>query len=413
LTPAYAAGTLVRPMGSLVRQCGATLAVASVMVLSVAGSAQAVGFEPIPLSVAADGAGHVYVSSPLTSHAVQQYSSDGALLANLGEFPTSSNPFFPRGIATDAAGALYVDDGTGETISVLGADGSVLRHWSARQGRDLAVGADGSVYMAGPREILRFSADGALLSKWEGPGGNRQFGEVWGIDTSPSGLVYVADTYGNSIEVFTADGAFVTEWGRYGKGDGQFIYPYGIAVSAAGEVYVADTVNARVERFGANGEFLGAWGGPGRAPGRFYTPTGVATDPAGNVYVVDMAEPYPGEGHVRVQKFTADGQFVTQWYDGPPPPPGPPRLSSSVGRRTTKRTATFHFHSRQGGVAYSCRLSGEWVPPRLREWRTCTSPKRYARLRPGRKVFHVRAIEEGVSSYEARHGWVVLARRPG
>lgn len=369
-----------------------------------------VGFEPIPASVATNGAGHVYVSSPLTSSSVQQYSSDGKLLANLGNFPTSGNPFFPRGITTDAVGNLYVDDGEGETIWELGADGGVLRHWTARQGRDLAVGADGSVYMAGPDEIERFSADGALLTKWGGKGGaDGQFGEVWGIDTSPSGLVYVADTYGSRIQVFTPDGQFVRKWGSYGKGDGQFIYPYGIAVSATGEVYVADTVNARIERFGASGQFLGAWGGPGRGPGRFYTPTGVATDPAGYVYTVDMAEPYPGEGHVRVQKFTADGQFVTQWYDGPAPPPGAPLLSGDVGRKTRKHSATFRFQSRQQGVTYSCRLSGQRVPPKLTKWRPCTSPKHYAHLRPGRKAFHVRAEKDGAVGYEARHSWLILA----
>lgn len=400
-------------MRSRLRRCVTALAIASMAVLSSSGSALAVGYEPIPISVATDGAGHVYVSSPLTSSAVQQYSSDGTLLANLGKFPTSSNPFFPRGIATDAAGDLYVDDGEGMEISVLGPDGAVLRRWGAGQGRDLAVGADGSVYMAGPHEILRFSSDGTLLSKWEGTGGEHgQFGEVWGIATGPSGLVYVADTYGNRIDVFTADGAFVRQWGKYGKSDGQFIYPYGIAVSAAGEVYVADTVNARIERFGANGEFLGAWGGPGRAPGHFYTPTGVATDPAGFVYVVDMAEPYPGEGHVRVQKFTADGQFVTQWYDGPPPELtiGPPRLSASVGRRTTKRSAIFRFHSRMGGVAYACRLTGERVPPKLRKWRRCTSPKRYAHLLPGRKTFHVRAVKGKTIGYEAKRSWLIVGR---
>ncbi len=394
-----------------VRRFAAALAVGTGAALAVVSTAAAVGFEPIPISVATDSAGHVYVSSPLTSGAVQEYSGDGTLLANLGQFPTSGNPFFPRGVAADGVANLYVDDGEGETIWVLAPDGSVLRHWAARQGRDLAVGPGGSVYMAGPHEVLRFSPDGTLLTRWgeEGPAGKRLFGEVWGIDTGPSGLVYVVDTYGNRIDVFTPEGALVRQWGSYGRGKGQFVYPYGIAVGGSGEVYVADTVNARIERFSEGGEFLGAWGGPGRGPGRFYTPTSVATDPAGYVYVVDMAEPYPGEGHVRVQKFTAEGQFLTQWYDGPPPRliPGPPRLSASVGRRTTKRSATFRFRSRLRGARFSCRLSGVRVPPPLRRWRACTSPKRYAHLRPGRKVFHVRALKGSTVGYEARHAWSI------
>ncbi len=371
-----------------------------------------VGFEPIPLSVAADGAGHVYLSNPLRSGAVQQYSSDGTLLAEVGSFALSGNPFQPRDIATDAAGSLYVADSSRATIYVSGADGAPLRKWSiGANGRDLAVGPDGSVYLAGSHEIQRFSADGTLLSKWGGSGGAAgQFGEVWGLDTSPSGLVYVADTYGNRIEVFTADGTFVTKWGSYGRGPGQFIYPYGIATNAAGEVYVVDTVNDRVERFSSSGDFLGSWGKAGRAHGRFFTPTSVATDPAGYVYVADRAEPYPNEGRARVQKFTADGQFVTQWYDGPGDvSPARPHLSAAVGRRTTKRFASFRFSSRMAGATFICRLSGERVPKKLQKWDDCSSPQRYTHLRPGRKVFHVRAVNRIWLGNESRYSWQIVA----
>lgn len=370
-----------------------------------------IGFEPIPLSVAADGAGHVYLSNPLRSGSIQQYTSDGALLANLGSFPGSGNPFEPRDIATDAAGNLYVASGGRATIYVLGPGGETLRQWSASGGRDLAVGADGTVYLAGSHEILRFSPEGALLTKWGASGdGNGQFGEVWGLDTGPAGNVYVADTYGSRIQVFTADGAFVTKWGGYGSKPGQFIYPYGIAVGASGEVYVADTANARVQRFSADGALLGTWGGSGQGQGRFHTPTAIATDPAGYVYVADRAEPYPYEGRARVQKFTADGQFVTEWYDGPRSlSPARPRISSTVGRRTTKRSATFSFRSRSNGVRYACRLSGERVPPKLGKWSPCTTPKRYTHLRPGRKVFEVRAIRDGYPSHDAKRSWLIVA----
>ena len=369
-----------------------------------------IGFEPIPLSVAADGAGHVYLSNPLASEAIQQYSSDGGLLAEVGSFARSGSPFLPRDVATDSAGALYVADSTRKEISVLGPDGGLLRKWSATGGHDLAVGGDGSVYLVGGHEVQRFTAEGAALPGWgESGSGPGQLGEAWGVDTSPSGLVYVADTYGNRIEVFTADGTPVAEWGAYGHGPGQFVYPYGIAVGSSGEVYVADTANARVQRFGAGGEFIGSWGGPGKAAGRFYTPTSIATDPAGYVYVADRAEPYPYESRARVQKFTADGQFVTQWYDVPPPL-GAPRLYGTVNRRTTKRTATFRFHSHLRDVSFACRLSGERVAPKLGRWRSCVSPKHYAHLRPGRKVFHVRVRRGDLVGREATRSWLILAR---
>ena len=182
---------------------------------------------------------------------------------------------------------------------------------------------------------------------------------------------------------------------------------YGVAVSAAGEVYVVDTVNDRVQRFSGSGTFLGSWGGPGRNHGRFYTPTSVTTDPAGYVYVADRAGPYPDEGRARVQKFTAEGRFLRQWYDSPPEP-GPPRLTASVGHRTTKRSATFRFRSPVKGARFTCRLSGELVPRRLRKWRSCSSPKRYGRLRPGGKVFQVRAVNGTAVGRERQYSWRIV-----
>ena len=43
---------------------------------------------------------------------------------------------------------------------------------------------------------------------------------------------------------------YLTQWGSYGSGNGQFNGPTGIAVDGSGNVYVADQANNRVEKFG-------------------------------------------------------------------------------------------------------------------------------------------------------------------
>src|SRR2546426_10997859 len=42
---------------------------------------------------------------------------------------------------------------------------------------------------------------------------------------------------------------YLTQWGSYGTGDGQFNYPGGVAVDASGNVYVADRYNYRIQVF--------------------------------------------------------------------------------------------------------------------------------------------------------------------
>lgn len=104
----------------------------------------------------------------------------------------------------------------------------------------------------------------------------------------------------------------VRTWGSEGSGPGQFLRPRGIAVAPDGSVYVADSGNHRIQKFTADGQFVTAWGSFGGCPeqtpppGTFCEPWGVAVGPDGAVYVADLW------AH-RVQKFSPDGEFIAQW----------------------------------------------------------------------------------------------------
>jgi len=80
---------------------------------------------------------------------------------------------------------------------------------------------------------------------------------------------------------------FLTQWGSFGSGDGQFSTPYGIATDALGYVYVADAANNRVQKFTNTGGFVLTWGAPGNGNGQFNGSGWVATDGYGTIYVTD------------------------------------------------------------------------------------------------------------------------------
>ena len=61
--------------------------------------------------------------------------------------------------------------------------------------------------------------------------------------------MYVTDTGNHRIEKFDREGNFITQWGGFGNGEGQFNFPYGIAVDARGSVFVVDSGNTRVQQF--------------------------------------------------------------------------------------------------------------------------------------------------------------------
>ena len=234
---------------------------------------------------------------------------------------------------------------------------------------------------------------------------------AFGIAAGPDGLLYVAGPSGDRVLVYEPTGILVREW-KTAATPGYTGLPYGIAVAPSGDVYLADTGADRVEEFTATGTPVRAWGSSGGAPGRFDTPTGIAVGAGGDVYVADEAIEYPGTGTARVQRFTAEGAFLNEWGYVPKPRPAPSRLTDGPPKRTSKNVATFSFSSRQRHATFACRLSGHSVAPRLARRRACTSPRRYAHLSPGRKVFEVRAVVDGRESRAARYAWTVLRRVP-
>jgi tripartite motif-containing protein 71 len=83
-------------------------------------------------------------------------------------------------------------------------------------------------------------------------------------------------------------------------------FPEAVALDETGDVYVADQLSYVVQKFTAGGEFETEWGSYGGGPGQFGPIGGLTTDAAGDVYLVDSS-------HNRIEKFDSDGNFITAW----------------------------------------------------------------------------------------------------
>lgn len=87
------------------------------------------------------------------------------------------------------------------------------------------------------------------------PGG--PFNRCCNLAVAPSGELYVADGYGNCrVHRFSAAGDLIQSWGEIGTGPGEFHLPHGIGCDAAGRVLVCDRENDRIQVFTADGDYL-------------------------------------------------------------------------------------------------------------------------------------------------------------
>jgi len=195
--------------------------------------------------------------------------------------------------------------------------------WYFNQPQSIVIDASGNIYIADTfnDRIQKFSADGQFITKW----GDSEFDMPAGIALDGDGNVYVADIWNHRIQKFTSDGQFITKWGSQGSGDGQFgdwveglshgiedfweLGHCGLAVDASGNLYVADTFNDRIQKFSPDGQFIAKWGVSGSDDGEFDRPQGIAIDGSGNIYISDS-------GNSRIQKFAPEGQFIEKWGSG-------------------------------------------------------------------------------------------------
>jgi DNA-binding beta-propeller fold protein YncE len=120
--------------------------------------------------------------------------------------------------------------------------------------------------------IYKMTADGKELmrlgTKGASGGGADHFNLPTDVGFGPNGEIYVTDGYGSARVVkYTREGKYLLEWGRRGKGPGEFGLPHNLVVDRQGRVYVTDRDNQRIEVFDANGKFVTQWTGTGGVSG--------------------------------------------------------------------------------------------------------------------------------------------------
>src|ERR1035437_4075170 len=67
------------------------------------------------------------------------------------------------------------------------------------------------------------------------------------IAADPTGRLWVTDPINHQVHLFSKEGDYVQSLGKRGSGPGEFLAPHGIAVGPDGLIYVADSGNQRIQ----------------------------------------------------------------------------------------------------------------------------------------------------------------------
>ena len=130
-----------------------------------------------------------------------------------------------------------------------------------------------------------------------------KMGCPWGVAVAKNdtGLWAVTDNTNHCVYIFNSQNKVVCEFGKEGRGEGEFNRPFGLAFDSNDHLYVVDGGIHRVQKFDTTGKLLLEFGKEGNGDGELKGPYGVTTH-IDKAYVTDFY-------NKRISMFQIDGQF--------------------------------------------------------------------------------------------------------
>ena len=236
-----------------------------------------------PDGLAIDSSGNIYVADT-GNHRIRKITPSGVVTTFAGSAAgyangvgTAAQFAYPEDIAIDTVGNVFVSDSNNHRIRKITPSGVVTTFAGSAAGyangvgtaaqfqypRGIAIDTSGNLYVADDQDyrIRKISPGGTVTTLAgsgtsgyaDGTGAGAMFNGPHGIAVDSSGMIYVIESSNNRIRMITQTGVVTTLAGSGGYGylDGtgtsaMFNFAHGIAVDSFGVIYIADSNNNRI-----------------------------------------------------------------------------------------------------------------------------------------------------------------------
>ncbi|EFC42803.1 predicted protein [Naegleria gruberi] len=308
-----------------------------------------------PYNVAFNSAGEAFISD-YGSGKIRKVSLNGIITTVVGEYLQSQDGKLatdvvlntPKGVAISPSGEVYFADSDKYAIRKITLSGTIItiagsglygfagdNGYSSQLSNsyDIFINSLGEAFIADTynHRIRKIDVNGIIMtiagivtSGFSGDGGlatKAELFEPYGVVTSSSGDVFIADTSNCRIRKVSSSTGIITTvaGGTCGFGDNvlavdaQLNTPYGISVNSKGELFIADTNNHRIRKVSSSGFIstiagngVGGFSGDGglATNANLFKPSKVVVNSIGEIFIADSSTN-------RIRKILTNGTIIT------------------------------------------------------------------------------------------------------
>jgi sugar lactone lactonase YvrE len=222
----------------------------------------------------------------------------------------------PKDVAAAADGTIFVLDAADSRVHAFSyrgePRGELVFEYPALDGEPaglvsvtaMALDAEGRWFVADSAlpQVVAYEPDLGFRFAIRTARAGAQFQMISDVAVSPDGLIAVTDLAATPVQVFDAEGRFLSGFGKRDIGVENFTSSNACGFDGEGYLFVVDMLRHNVKIFEPSGAFRGFFGGwfspetRGMTPGEMRYPTGIAFAPDGRIFVAERF------GH-RVQVF--------------------------------------------------------------------------------------------------------------